>query len=199
MKNGPETAIVITTPNALGEKRLAAFQERWEAIGSPLPLSVHMGVLQPMPPLLACSVSHQQALASAEGPVLIFEDDALFAPDFTLDLDYPEDAEMVRLGGQHMDFPKPAQAPFVLATDVRLFHAYIIYDPQAVAARFPKPTMDWEIEFNALGLVTYAVAPFTVGQAAGYSGITLLKRREDSYWNAKPGTLTDWDYSRKPQ
>jgi hypothetical protein len=150
-----------------------------------------------MPPLLACSVSHQQALASAHAPVLIFEDDAVFKPEFTLDLDYPADAEMVRLGGEHMDFPKPATPPFVLCTDVRLFHAYIVYDPQALAARWPEPGMKWELALrpSAIGLKTYALDPFTVGQAAGRSGITLQNRRHDSYWNAKPGTLLDWDYS----
>jgi hypothetical protein len=179
----------------MGEKRLAAFRQRWKATGSKLPLSVHMGVLEPMPPLLACSISHQQALASATGPVLIFEDDAVFKPEFTLDLDFPKNAEMVRLGGEHMDFPKPAKSPFVLATDVRLFHAYIVYDPQALAARWPEPSMKWELAVNALGLVTYALDPFTVGQAAGRSGITLQNRHHDAYWNAKPGTLMDWDYS----
>lgn len=191
MIHGPESAVVITTPNALGEQRLAAFQERWKATGCTLPLSVHMGVLKPMPPLLACATSHKQALESAKGPVLVFEDDAVFNEHFTVDYNYPKDAEMVYLGGEHLEPPTPAAAPFVRATHIRLQHACIIYDPRAVAASFPEPSMRWEFAFHELGLVTYALERFTVGQAQGKSGITLMSRPVDAYWNYGTGDLKD--------
>jgi len=177
----PESAIVITTYRSTD--RLALFQKRWDAIGAPLPLTVHMGVI-PASPVDGCFTSHRDGLLTATGPVLMLEDDALFAPEFTLDLAYPDDAELFYLGGEHRLPPLEEVSPgIVRVARIRRNHAYIVYDPHGVAAALGEPKGHIDTALTALRLRTYAVKPFTVGQIKGPSLINIKPRATDEFWN----------------
>jgi hypothetical protein len=179
----PIQAIVITV--RITPKRLEAFHKAWAATGCILPLTVHMGAL-PSSPIRGCWQSHIDALSSAKGPVLILEDDAVFAKGFSPDIDVPDDAELLYLGGEHVRPTQPVSKGLVKATFVQRSHAYIAYHPVEVAAGLAAGKMQrLDAALAELCLTTYAKDPFTVGQAAGPSLIETIQREKDEFWNGE--------------
>lgn len=179
----PTSAIVVTTL-LTQHIRCNLFLERWNALpqSKELPLSVHVGVIKSNP-VLGCFTSHRGAMLSVTEPTLFFEEDAIFAPEFTLDLDYPEDSDLFYFGGEHMVEPVPYADGIVLCKQIRRNHGYVVTDPQAVAKAVGEPRDHIDRALTALNLKTYAVSPFTVGQSAGPSLINIIPRATDMFWN----------------
>ena len=133
-----------------------------------------------------CLRSHLLALDCSLSPVLILEDDACFAPDFTLDLLPPADWDVLWLGGQHRTRPIEHDETWVRPTRMMRTHAYIARDPRALAALMRLhaiPRMDPYVA--ALPLNQYVLRRHTVGQSAGLSDIDGRTRPVDQYWNGK--------------
>lgn len=180
----PESAIVITTSDRSSKQRVAAFHERWDAIDASkeLPLTVFMGKVMSSP-VIGCFTSHRDALLTATSPVLMLEEDALFAPEFTLDVAYPDDAALFYFGGEHMMPPQPYSEGIVLCRKIRRNHGYVVRDPQRIARGLGTPKGHIDKALTDMHLRTYATSPFTVGQAAGPSLINIKPRSVDEFWN----------------
>lgn len=181
MKPGPTTATVITlttTPD-----RLAAFMAGWAAAGAPLPLNVHCSPLAP-DPMKGCFDAHVATLTASEGPLLVLEDDAVFAPEFTLEMEWPDDADLYYLGGEHQ-----------LGDRIRRTHGYVAFDPPGLVDKMTHPARPIpmlpsrrhphiDTILNRVPLVRYAASPFTIGQRGGLrSSIQGTIHAEDRYWN----------------
>lgn len=180
MKPGPASATVITmttTPD-----RLSAFMAGWAAAGAPLPLNVHCS--EPgLNGLRGCFEAHQAVLeAAGDDTVLVLEDDAVFAPEFTLEVDWPDDADLFYLGGeQQRGASKPG------AARVRRTHGYVAWNPGGLAAtlaqrRWQRQPIDGAL--TQLPLRRYVASPFTIGQRGGTpSSLRGTVYAEDQYWN----------------
>lgn len=183
----PHSAIVITTPHRTSKARIGGFHERWEATqaSKELPLTVFMGKVLSSP-VNGCFRSHRDALLTANEPVLMLEEDATFAPEFTLDVDYPDDASLFYFGGEHLLPTEPYSDGIVLCRKIRRNHGYVVYDPQQVARGLGEPRGHIDKALTEMHLRTYAVSPFTIGQAAGPSLINIKPRAVDAFWNDSP-------------
>ncbi len=162
--------------------RYAALTERWAAAGQTRPLrrfpAVDTGTDD------GCLASHRQLLATADGPVLVLEDDSCFAPQFTLDLAPPAGWDVLWLGGQHHREPRPVDTVWARPRYMVRTHAYIARRPRRLAALMQSraiPRMDPHLA--ALPLNQYVLRIHTVGQAAGISDIDGHTRTADQYWN----------------
>jgi hypothetical protein len=177
-KKAPILAIVVSL---LQKERLDIFMEDWSL---DVVLRVYPGVIDPNP-ANGCYLAHRNLLASTNEPVLVLEDDAIFSPDFTLDLPYPDDCDLFYLGGEHVASPRKTTTPgIVVPRRIRRTHAYITWEPQRIAAALPPiPTKHIDYALLDLPLRRYAVCPFTVGQRAGYSTIRGGWRNEH-WWNS---------------
>ncbi len=160
--------------------RLAAITARWEALDTGVPL-------QRFPAIdggdAGCLASHLAVLSGHEGPLLVLEDDAVFAEHFTLDLTPPQHWDVLWLGGQHRLMPHAHDRTWVRPRYLLRTHAYIARDPGALAecARVRQiPRADPYL--SQLPGNQYALARPSVGQAADRSDISGRTREAAQFW-----------------
>lgn len=159
-------AVVITLERT--PERLAAFLADWSL---DIPLSVHLGS-EAGGPKLGCYQSHIEVLSSYSGPLLVLEDDAVFASGAAEAIaTAPTDYDLVYVGGEH------------IRGIIRRTHGYIAPDPGKIAAMLGKPYGHVDYALAALDVTRHALDPFVVGQRAGVSSISGLRRVKDRYWN----------------
>lgn len=176
-------ATVITLPIRYGPERLKKFKTAWAKNGCSMPLDIHEGVTRAAPSL-GCFQSHFDVWRASTEPIVVFEDDAIFAPEFTTDIVYPKDADIFFFGGEHSQPPIPVSDGIVKVTFIHHTHAYVVFDPQGLAGKVGDTVKGNIISFlNHRRLTMYAASPFTVGQAAGPSFIQIRPRPQDEFWN----------------
>lgn len=201
-------AVVLTMSTT--PERLARFLERWYEVDPPLPLDVHSSA--PSADRRAGNwQAHVDALAVAEGPTLVLEDDAVFGAGFTLDVEIPSWPrwDVFFLGGDHFLAPWSTNTPGVVrGTRIRQNHCYAVREPARWAqAVGPAPVdrawndgyIDGRFGDLARDSVHYAVMPFTVGQDVGQSNVEPDRYRPDvEYWNRVtwPDYGSDWPQNR---
>lgn len=203
-------AVVLTMSST--RERLAGFLERWHDVGHPLELEIHIS--DPWPDSRAGNwQAHVDALTGAPGPVLVLEDDAVFAPGFTLELEIPSRPlwDVFFLGGDHFLAPWGTDvAGVVRGTRIRQNHCYAVREPHRWAELVGPALVDGERaredgyvdgRFGDLARdsVHYAVMPFTVGQDVGQSNIDPERYRpEVEFWNRVtwPDYGSDWPQNR---
>lgn len=173
-------AVVITLDET--PERLAAFRSSWDALDTDMELDVHTSALDDRP-VRGCWLAHQAVLSAAMWPMLVFEDDAVFGPSFTPDVDLAPDWDLVYLGGRYQREPGHGVHPVRHAD---LTHAYGVRDPQAVAAAVgayvPGSGIGQQLGHH-LPLRRYGVNPQAVGQRGGVtSTITGAHRDSDDYF-----------------
>ena len=162
--------------------RLTSFHERWTRSGHGLPYTVHTGV--DTGTAQGCLASHLQVLSSYTTPVLVLEDDAVFAADFDPFVEPPGDWRIAWLGGQHRMPPIPVNDRWVRPRYLVRTHAYIARHPAEIGAWLytaNPPRIDPFLA--ALPVQQYALKTFTVGQRAGVSDIGGRTRVVDEFWN----------------
>jgi hypothetical protein len=134
-----------------------------------------------------CMLSHRQivrsAIAADLDSILILEDDAVPAPNFgELAADFlsniPADWDCLMFGGQHLLAPKPIAPGTVQCVSTQRTHAFAIR-----RRMMPGLLKFWEMVTNdhcdvvlaacMSHFKAYAPDPFLIGQAAGYSDVTL--------------------------
>jgi len=152
----------------------------------------------------ACALSHRLALAQAlAGPahsVLIFEDDALLAPDFSTRLAdlmprVPADWRLLFLGGQHKRrYPPFAVAPGIVRCrhTIRM-HAYAVHRRGALRvhdhiSRTAKP-VDQALADIMPKLPTYAPDRWLVAQRADFSDVESRRHEQDRWWDERPPAM----------
>lgn len=181
--------------------RLDAFRERWEAIGSPVPLEVwtatrgseddlpaqwrHLGV-----GAHGCYASHTSLLFGQPEPVLVLEDDVVFGPHFldALAMEPPEDADLIYLGGQWVR-PLPVTQGIELHRmgGVLRTHAYVARNPRAIfdvlrLGGNQGRHVDQVIRDSPLRM--WGVLPWQAGQDASESDVGVERRRaEPTFWH----------------
>lgn len=159
------TVIVISL--ARRPERREALTRAWPLPG--ITLRFFDAVDNPDDPNRGCMDSHITALATTvDTPTLVLEDDAVFAPGFTLNLRPPPDWDLLWLGGQHLIRPKPVIPGWVRPSHVIRTHGYIAREPHQLSRYLRESPLPHTTMF-ALPLTQYAQNPFTVGQAPGYS------------------------------
>jgi hypothetical protein len=179
-------SVVITLSRT--PERLDCFLEAWAALSVPLRLDVCFGADIPADPIRGCYESHRAALTIADGPTAIFEDDAVFAPDFEIPANWPDDADIFYLGGEHRGRTRHHSDGVVRCSTTLRTHAYIAARPAELAVRLEARRSGEHLDcvLNRIGLVAYAVDPFVVGQRAGPSLVRpRTGRSRDQYWNVK--------------
>jgi hypothetical protein len=137
-------------------------------------------------PARGCLQAHLAVLSTAREPTLILEDDAVFAPAFTLDLHPPVDWDVLWLGGEHIIRPMdiPAYPEWVKPLKMLRTHAYIARQPWRLARMIEDSGVRLlDPHLASLPLHQYALRTFTVGQDAGLSDISGTSRPSASYWN----------------
>lgn len=193
--------------------RLAAFYERLPGDWDFGPIRVHPAVdgaaedrpawWKTTPGAWGCFLSHRavvrHALDDGVERLLVFEDDATFAPDFTArlqGLDVPEDCQQLYLGGQHLGGLERGPPGLVKGRNVNRTHAYAILGREAleiVAAHLePDPAL-WKARHHVdhhygvlhreRRIVVYAMSPWVCGQAAGESDVRKGVEKE-RWWRA---------------
>jgi hypothetical protein len=187
----PVCAVVINLPAR--PERLAGFLERWHTALDRAGIGIPLRVQAAVPGGDAgCLASHHAALSTptpaADGPLLVLEDDACFAEDFTLDLPVPTghgtDWGLLWLGGQHRLVPQPHDAHWTRPANLMRTHAYIARQPAAVAAALARlPRLDPYLA--RLALPQFVLRRHTVGQTAGRSDIDGTVRTRDEYWHLR--------------
>lgn len=163
-------------------ERLKAFDRRWRKAGHGLPYDVHDAV--DTGDAAGCLASHLQVLSRYTRPVLVLEDDAIFAPAFDPFVTPPGDWWLAWLGGQHRIAPIPVNDRWVRPRYLVRTHAYIARHPAEIGAWLyaaNPPRIDPFLA--ALPIQQYALRTFTVGQAAGTSDIDGRTRNDDEFWN----------------
>lgn len=167
------SAVVITTEGA--PDRLAAFHAAWDQAATGLHLDVYCSQLDD-DPARGCWQAHHAVLAGASGPVLVLEDDAVFGPAFTPDVDLPADWDLVYFGGRYHSEDRPVHP----VQRVDTTHAYAARDPKAVARQVGPyvPGYSYSPHLGQrLHLRRYAVDPPTVGQRGGVTSLLTGKVR----------------------
>ena len=163
--------------------RMAEFFERFRVAlpVNTIPVTAWAAVDDPYDPDKGCLLSHIRVLSAMDGPLVVFEDDACFSEQFTLDLDPPGDWDILWLGGQHKLAPAPHNATWVTPRHLVRTHAYIAREPSRVAQMLRGvPRIDPHMA--NLRLRQYALKHHTVGQRAGRSDISGTIRPVDEYW-----------------
>lgn len=161
--------------------RLAAFRDRWAVAAPGVPVEVFTAVDTGGDD--GCLASHLAVLATHDGPLLVLEDDAVFTPDFTLDVTPPDGWDVLWLGGQLFAEPEPVDEQWARVEAVVRTHAYAVRDPRALAVKFiaSNPTR-MDPDLSRLPVRQYVLRTRTVGQAAGVSDLDGSVRRADEYW-----------------
>jgi hypothetical protein len=180
----PAHALVISLPRR--PERLDAFRARWDALALDIPLDVIPGVDTGSD--MGCLHAHQAALrAGFPPPVLVLEDDAVFAPGLSLTLDPPKDWELLWLGGWHRFPPASVTGSWHRPVNMWGTHGYIVREP----ARFGAALQDAAgvktpgtrgTALNTAPLTQYVHVPHLVGQAAGHSDISGVDWPVDRFW-----------------
>lgn len=123
-----------------------------------------------------CWDSHIRALAGIEfGPVLILEDDAVFAENFSAALhalSAPSDWEVLHLGGQHVIRPFPVTPGLVSPRRLFRSHAYLARYPQLLARQLRFLPGHVDVALGRSAATRYCVSPWLVGQDDSPSDIT---------------------------
>lgn len=189
--------------------RLAAFRARLPRLPfvQPMIFEAVDGLADPPPDwwrttpgAWGCYLSHlmaiRQAIADGRERLLVFEDDATFAPDFCerfRSLDVPADCQQLYLGGEHLRRPTPVGPGIVRAGNISRTHAYAVIGRPALEllAAHLRPGPHWTTRHHvdhlygqlhkSGGIVAYAVDPWLCGQAAGPSDVSGRIHRERSF------------------
>ncbi len=124
-------------------------------------------------------------------PAVIFEDDACFTDDFTLDLTPPSNWQILWLGGEHTRPPLPYDGTWVRPQRMIRTHAYIVRDSSTVAKLMADaPAIDPHL--SLIDVPQYCLRRHTVGQAGGYiSERTHRIGLQDQYWQPFPDNAYD--------
>lgn len=186
--------VVITTEGEPGVSRLGHFMAQWGRLvdGG---ITIHRSGVRKNPHE-GCWEAHRLAMMLETGPTVIFEDDACFRDDFTLDVQFPDDWDLFYFGGQHMRQPLPWGGNIVRCVRMHATHAYAIRDPFGLAklighghAAGPNHDISHRLQrvVRDNHLRAYALSPFTVGQSASQSVIASnYTRTEDDYFDRDP-------------
>jgi len=177
--------------------RLANFRTRWAATGLDVAPVIFAATDQTRhdPPdprwdsyphgTWGCWDSHVRALRAAVGPVLIVEDDAVFAPCFGValaQLTLPPDWELVHLGGQHLTRPDPVAPGLVRPVRMLRTHAYLARYPQILAGALRGHKTHVDYALGQLPVHRYACAPWLVGQDDTPGDITRRQPNGFEWW-----------------
>lgn len=187
----PARAVVINL--ARRPDRLQAFTPRWSALGLDIPLDVYTGVDTGGDE--GCLRSHCAVLTAGYAqPLLVLEDDALFAAEFTADLNPPKDWDLLWLGAFHRFPPQPVTGVWHRPVSTLATHAYIVRDPAQLAAAMKDATAMRNPHgrgsaISLSPLTQYVHVPHLVGQAAGFSDIAGRLYPQDRFWQP-PGVDT---------
>lgn len=179
--------------------RLALFMTRWERLGLDVELEVFEAVdgnEVPVPDYWAenagaygCYVSHLRVLREATGPVLVLEDDAVFADDFSRVVFQDPDADIYYLGGRLDAFAAaPIRAGIYPINASAKTHAYFARNPSVLVSVLEERLregqhIDWILRDPRLSKM--AALPFVVGQDAGKSDIDEWPRQRPAFWNSQ--------------
>ena len=189
-------AVVLNLPRRVDRREM--FLARYEAAGlGRIPLRIHGAtderLTKPPSPAWAkfprgawgCWNSHIQALNASRGPVLVFEDDAVFSPhlaDYLAVVGYPDGWELIHLGGRHITPPQPVYPGLVRPRRLLGSHAYLAHYPGVLAAGLRAHRTHVDYALAALRLDRYAVAPWLVGQDDSPGDITRLAPQGIDFW-----------------
>ncbi len=194
-------AQVIVIHLARRPDRLQRFRVRWEATGLPVkPLiftATDQSTTEPPSPRWAefpagtwgCWDSHVRALKIATSPVLILEDDAVFAPNFAqalAELTLPPYWEICHLGGQHLRRPEPFVPGLVRPVRMLRTHAYLAHYPQVLSSALRSKPTHVDFAFTALPLKRFATDPWLVGQDDSPGEITRKEPNGIEFWQEDP-------------
>lgn len=160
-------------------ERLEEFKDRW----APNNQEFKIVYSESAPTFeLSCLQAHRKAWKNTP-PIAVFEDDAVFAEDFTLDVSPPDDAAIAWLGGEHVTAPIPYNETWVVPTKMLRTHGYIIYTPVVVASEMRRIAANrLDPDMSLLRVPQYALRRWTVGQGPGLSSHTKLERTEPEFW-----------------
>lgn len=163
---------------------LAEFTRRWRRVND-RSFDVFEAVENHRAPIDACYDSHLQLLQQSTRPLAVFEEDAVFRSSFTLDLQPPEDADIIRLGGEHQQLPIAVAAGWVRPTMVVRSHAYLVADPQLLAKHLcgRRPYRHVDHALARVPLRQLALERWSVGQGAGVSTIENRTYRQHRFWD----------------
>jgi hypothetical protein len=162
--------------------RLAALRRVWGH-----DFTVHPGV-RARTPREGCLRAHRilwQRLAGSEQDVLVLEDDAVPLAPLWVPHDLPEDWDLLMLGGHHVRPPTPVRPDLVRCVDTSRTHAYLVRAGRAgrlLAATAPTRPDQHVSTLLRMAMYhrtvnCYAVNPWQVGQAAGYSDVSTKATR----------------------
>lgn len=184
--------------------RLANFRARWAATGLDIEpvifTATDQSISSPADPVWrnyppgtwGCWDSHIRALRAAVGPVLILEDDAVFAGNFgpaLRDLTAPGDWEILWLGGQHVHRSQPVVPGIVRPTRLLRSHAYIARYPQVLGAGLLRHRSHVDRALGRQPARAYACDPWLVGQDDTPGDVTRRQPNGIEWWQeARRGT-----------
>lgn len=160
----PEHAVVISC----NQGRLEGFLSQWYALDDPKPSLEIYAVERDEEPIRGCWQSHLSVLnGAATDQLAVFEDDAVFGPDFTWEVDVHPEWDLVYLGGQCPDRDWSNDA-VPLVRFCHQTHAYVAHHPRELARLVgaqPEPYAHVDCQLgHLLPLRKFAVNPPTVGQ-----------------------------------
>lgn len=167
--------------------RLQAFMARWAAVGVGVDVEVFTAV-RGRTGQAGCMASHLDVLrAGGDTPLLVLEDDACFAPGFTLGWPTaPPGWQLLRLGGHYTGVVDPVTPGWLRVQHVLHTHAYVARHPAQLAAQLITcgRVADASVALAALRRGQYAQHPPTVGQAGGLrSDIGGGVRPAEEFWH----------------
>lgn len=178
----PTKAVVISCEET--PERLEGFHERWNSLHLDLPLGEYVTHLDREDPRRGCWQSHLSVMKSSNEPTFILEDDAIFSPAFTLEIEVPDDWDLLYYGGRHFTNLKGPVKPI---KSIYTNHGYVVRDPQRVVPMIDPPVIGRHLS-GTLGrrvrLKRYVVNPQTVGQKAGISLTTGKIRKVDTFFGS---------------
>ncbi|MCA9288215.1 MAG: glycosyltransferase family 25 protein [Phycisphaerales bacterium] len=146
----------------------------------------------------ACTLSHRFAIAKvfAEGAetALIFEDDAMLAPDFgdrltAFRAEVPSDWQLLYLGGQHRprSRPAPVSPGVVRCLGTFRMHAYVLHRSGAALVHDEmaktRKICDQKLADLNPRLPAYAPKHWMVAQRADFSDVESRRHGKDRWWD----------------